>query len=61
MLLVIIIALAYKLITNRRERRQTMDLPMQVLGIEDENSNPVLVVLGEPLVFREKKETEMDK
>ena len=38
-----------------------MDLPMQVLGIEDENLNLVLVVLGEPLVFREKKETEMDK
>lgn len=32
-----------------------MDLPMQVLGIEDENTDPVLVILGEPLVFREKK------
>lgn len=61
MLLVIIIALAYKLITNRRERRRTMDLPMQVQGIEDENSNPVLVVLGESLVLCEKKETKMDK
>lgn len=61
MLLVIGIALAYKLITNQRERRRTMDLPMQVLGIEDENSDPVLVILGESLVPREKKETEMDK
>lgn len=61
MLLVIAITLAYKLITNRREQRQTMDLLMQVLGIEDENLDPVLVVLGESLVPREKKETEMDK
>lgn len=37
-----------------------MDLPMQVLGIEDENLDPVLVVLGESLILCEKKETEMD-
>lgn len=61
MLLVIAIALAYKLITNQRERRRTMDLPMQVLGIENENLDPVLVVLGESLVLCEKEETEMDK
>lgn len=61
MLLVIAIALAYKLITKRRERRRTIDLPMQVLGIEDENLDPVLVVLGESLIPREKKETEIDE
>lgn len=61
MLLVIAIALAYKLITKQRERRRTIDLPMQVLGIEDENLDPVLVVLGESLIPREKKETEIDE
>lgn len=28
-----------------------MDLPMQVLGVEDENTDPVLVILGELLVI----------
>lgn len=55
MILVIVIAFAYKLISNQRERRRTMDLPMQVLGIEDENLDPVLVVLGESPRPREKR------
>lgn len=61
MLLVTIFAVAYKVVSKRREQRRMMDLPMQVLGIEDENTNPVLVVLGESLVICEKKETNMDK
>lgn len=55
MILVIIILSAYKLISKRRERRRTMDLPMQVLGIKDENSDPVLVALGESPRPREKR------
>ena len=38
-----------------------MDLPMQVLGIEDKNTDPVLVVLGESLAICKKKETNMDE
>ena len=49
MVLVMIIAIAYKLDSKRRERRHTIDLPMQVLGIEDESTDPVLVTLGESL------------
>ena len=49
MVLVIIIAIAYKVVSKQRERRRMIDLPMQVLGIEDENTDPVLVILGESL------------
>ena len=61
MLLVTITAVAYKVISKQRNRRQTMDLPMQVLGIEDENTDPVLVILGESLAICEEKETDMDE
>lgn len=61
MLLVTIIAVAYKVVSKQRERWRTMDLPMQVLGIEDENTDLVLVILGESLVFRERKEINMDE
>lgn len=61
MLLVIIITIAYKLISKQRDQRRTMDLLMQVLGIKDENSNPVLVVLGESFVVCEKKESDVDE
>lgn len=50
MVLVTIISVTYKVISWRRNRRRTMDLPMQVFGLEDENTNPVLVVLGEWLL-----------
>ena len=61
MLLVMVIAITYKVISKQREQRRMIDLPMQVLGIEDENTDPVLVILGESLVFHEKKRTNMDK
>lgn len=34
---------------------------MQVLGVEDENTNPVLVILGELLVIHEKNGSDTDK
>lgn len=49
MLLVTITAVTYKVISKQRDQRQTMDLPMQVLGIKDKNTDPVLVILGEYL------------
>lgn len=61
MVLVIIIAIAYKVVSKRREQRRTMDLPMQVLGIEDKNTDPVLVILGESLIFCEEKGTDIDR
>ena len=61
MVLVTIIAIAYKVVSKWRERRRTIDLPMQVLGIEDENTDPVLFILGESLIFCEEKGMDMDK
>lgn len=59
MVLVIVISVVYKAISQRRNQRQTMDLPMQVLGLEDENTDPVLVVLGELPLVCEKSRTDM--
>lgn len=61
MLLVTIIAVTYKAVSKRRERRRTMDLPMQVLGIEDENTDPVLVILGELPFFYDERMMDIDK
>lgn len=46
MILVIIISITYKLMTQRQDQRHTMELPLQVLGLKDENVAPVLVILG---------------
>lgn len=59
MVLVTIIAVAYKVISQKRNRRRTMDLPMQVFGLEDEKADPILVILGELPLVHEKSRVDM--
>lgn len=59
MVLVIVISIAYKVILQRQNRRHMIDLPMQVLGLKDENTDPILVVLGEWPLICEKNRTNM--